>query len=165
MARVKKKAGAATAAIALLQGAETSFRVYEYEHTEGETNFGAEAAQKLGRSPEQVFKTLMITHDKDYAVCVVPVAGKLSMKAAAAALGWKSAKMASPDVAERRTGYVVGGISPLGQKMVHPTLVDETAQLFDTILVSAGRRGLDIELAPDALVSLTSGVYADIAAS
>ncbi|WP_237232683.1 Cys-tRNA(Pro) deacylase [Rothia nasisuis] len=165
MARAKKKAGAATAAIALLQGAGTSFRVCEYEHTEGETNFGAEAAQKLGRSPEQVFKTLMITHDNDYAVCVVPVGGRLNVKAAAAALGWKSAKMAAPDVAERRTGYVVGGISPLGQKMVHPTLVDETAQLFDTILVSAGRRGLDIELAPDALVSLTSGIYADIAAS
>lgn len=164
VAKAKKK-GAATAALALLQQAGTAFEVREYEHVDGETNFGLEAAEKLGRSPEQVFKTLMITHEKDFAVCVVPVGGKLNVKAAAAALGWKSAKMAAPDVAEKRTGYVVGGISPLGQKTAHPTLVDETAQLFDTILVSGGRRGLDVELAADDLVALTQGAYADIAAA
>ena len=160
MAKAKKK-GAATAALALLQQTGTAFEVREYEHVNGETNFGLEAAEKLGRSPEQVFKTLMITHEKDFAVCVVPVGGKLNVKAAAAALGWKAA----PDVAEKRTGYVVGGISPLGQKTAHPTLVDETAQLFDTILVSGGRRGLDVELAADDLVALTQGAYADIAAA
>lgn len=163
MAKAKKK-GAATAAVALLQETGTAFELREYEHVDGETNFGLEAAQKLGRSPEQVFKTLMIGFENQFAICVVPVGGKLNVKAAAASLGWKSAKLAAPAVAEKRTGYVVGGISPLGQKMAHPTLVDETAQLFDTILVSGGRRGLDVELAADDLLALTAGSYADIAA-
>ncbi|WP_237202584.1 Cys-tRNA(Pro) deacylase [Rothia endophytica] len=161
----KKKSAAATAALAVLQDAGVHFEVREYEHTAGETNFGVEAAQKLGRSPEQVFKTLMIHHEKDFAVCVVPVGGKLNLKAAAAALGWKTAMMADPAVAQKRTGYVVGGISPLGQKISHPTLVDESAQLFDTVLVSGGKRGLDVELTGDNLVEVTAGSYADIAAS
>lgn len=164
MAKNKKKAGASTAAVALLQESGVAFDLREYEHVEGETQFGLEAAQKLGRSPEQVFKTLMINHDRDFAVCVVPVGGKLNVKAAAAQLGWKNAKMADPKVAEKRTGYVVGGISPLGQKTAHPTLVDESAQLFDTVLVSGGRRGLDVELSANDLVKLTGGSYADIAA-
>ena len=88
----------------------------EYEHVEGVTSFGEEAAKNLGASEEQVFKTLLIVHEKDFAVAIVPVSGKLNIKAAAAALGWKSASMCDPKVAERRTGYVVGGISPLGQK-------------------------------------------------
>lgn len=161
----KKKSAAATAALAVLQDAGVHFEVREYEHTAGETNFGVETAQKLGRSPEQVFKTLMIHHEKDFAVCVVPVGGKLNLKAAAAALGWKTTMMADPAVAQKRTGYVVGGISPLGQKISHPTLVDESAQLFDTVLVSGGKRGLDVELTGDDLVAVTAGSYADIAAS
>ncbi|MBM7050684.1 Cys-tRNA(Pro) deacylase [Rothia sp. ZJ1223] len=159
----KKKAGAATAAISLLTKQGIDFQVLEYEHEDGNTNFGVEAAQKLGRDPEQVYKTLMINHDKDYAVAIVPVDGKLNLKNAAAALGWKSAKLANPAVAQKRTGYVVGGISPLGQKVAHPTLLDEGAQLFDTVLVSGGKRGCDVELAPTDLLTLTSGQYADIA--
>ncbi len=114
------KKGASTAAVALLKETKTPFEIREYEHVEGETSFGLEAAQKLGANPEQVFKTLLIVHDKDFAVAVVPVSGQLNLKAAAHALGWKSASMCDPKVAERRTGYVVGGISPLGQKTPSP---------------------------------------------
>lgn len=159
-----KKSGAATAAVALLTETNTPFQMREYEHTEGVTSFGAEAAKNLGASEEQVFKTLLIVHEKEFAVAIVPVSGKLNVKAAAAALGWKNASMCDPKVAERRTGYVVGGISPLGQKTPSPTLLDESAKLFDTIMVSGGKRGLDVELAPDDLLKLTNGKYADIRA-
>ena len=140
-----KKSGAATAAVALLTETNTPFQMREYEHTEGVTSFGEEAAKNLGASEEQVFKTLLIVHEKEFAVAIVPVSGKLK-------------------VAERRTGYVVGGISPLGQKTPSPTLLDESAQLFDIIMVSGGKRGLDVELAPDDLLKLTNGKYADIRA-
>lgn len=160
----KKSVTGSTAAVVALQQAGIDFAERPYEHQAGETAFGVEAAEKLGRAAEQVFKTLMIHHDKDFAVCVVPVAGKLNLKAAAAALGWKAAKLADPAVAEKRTGYVVGGISPIGQKTAHPTLLDETAQLFDTVLVSGGKRGFDVELAPDDLLHVVQGKYADIAA-
>ncbi len=159
----KKKASASTAAIALLREKGISFEILEYEHAEGNKNFGAEAAEKLGRDPRQVYKTLMVNHDKEYAVAVVPVSRKLSVKAVATALGWKSAQLADPAVAQRRSGYVVGGISPLGQKIAHPTILDASAQNFATILVSGGKRGCDIELSPADLLSLTSGRYADIA--
>lgn len=125
--------------------------------------FGAEAAAKLGRDPDQVYKTLMITHDGQFALGVVPVAGKLDMKAAAAAMGWKSASMADPAVAQKRTGYVVGGISPLGQKTPVTVLLDSGAQAFETVLVSGGKRGFDVELAPADLLSVTGGRYAPIA--
>lgn len=164
MAKKKKKGAAATAALQVLEEAGVTYEVREYAHQDGEKAFGLEAAAALGRSEDQVFKTLMIHHEKEYAVCVVPVAGKLSLKAAAAALGWKSATMADPSVAEKRSGYVVGGISPLGQKTPHVTVLDETARLFPTILVSGGKRGLDIELTPDDLLALAQGKYADIAA-
>lgn len=165
MAKKKKQAHGSTAAVKALTEAGVAFETLEYVHEDGATNFGAEAAASLGRDPEQVFKTLMVNHDKDFAICVVPVAGKLNLKAAAAALGWKSASMADPAVAEKRTGYVVGGISPLGQKTAHPTLLDESAQLFETVLVSGGKRGLDVELSPADLLKLTGGSYAAIAAS
>jgi Cys-tRNA(Pro)/Cys-tRNA(Cys) deacylase len=93
----------------------------------------------------------------------VPVAGKLDLKALASAIGGKRAEMADPKLAERRTGYVVGGISPIGQKTPHPTVLDETAELFDTIFVSGGRRGFDIELAPSDLITVTDGMIAAIA--
>ena len=99
-----KKSGAATAAVALLTETNTPFQMREYEHVEGVTSFGEEAAKNLGASEEQVFKTLLIVHEKDFAVAIVPVSGKLNIKAAAAALGWKSASMCDPKVAERRTG-------------------------------------------------------------
>lgn len=165
VAKKKKNSSGATAALIALDNARISYIERAYEHQDGEKSFGAEAAEKLGRSSEQVFKTLMVSQEKDFAVCIVPVGTKLNLKAAAAALGWKSAKMAYPSLAEKRTGYVVGGISPLGQKIAHRTLLDETAQLFDTILVSGGKRGLDVELAPDDLLTLVDGTYAAIAAA
>src|SRR5699024_10020976 len=123
--------------------------------------YGLEAAQVLGVPPEQVFKTLMTTVDGTLTVAVVPVTGTLDLKALAHVLGGKKAAMADKHDAERATGYVVGGISPLGQKAPHPTVIDETVWLFDTVLVSGGRRGLDVELAPDDLVRLTAATVAD----
>ena len=109
-----------------------------------------------------MFKTLLADVDGRLVVGIVPVTGKLDLKALATAVGGKKAVMADAAVAERRTGYVVGGISPIGQKTVHPTVLDETAELWDTVFVSGGRRGLDLELAPADLVRATSAVIADI---
>ena len=117
---------------------------------------------KKGASTAAV--TLLIVHDKDFAVAVVPVSGQLNLKAAAHALGWKSASMCDPKIAERRTGYVVGGISPLGQKTPSPTLLDASAEQYRTIMVSGGKRGLDIELSPADLLKLTGGNYAPLRA-
>ncbi|WP_270238284.1 Cys-tRNA(Pro) deacylase [Rothia kristinae] len=161
MAKKKQQHGS-TAAVRALTEAGVAFTELPYEHEEG-AGFGAEAAAKLGRDPDQVYKTLMITHDGQFALGVVPVAGKLDMKAAAAAMGWKSASMADPAVAQKRTGYVVGGISPLGQKTPVTVLLDSGAQAFETVLVSGGKRGFDVELAPADLLSVTGGRYAPIA--
>lgn len=139
------------------------FVAHAYEHDPANTNFGLEAASALDLDPEQVFKTLLADVDGSLVVGIVPVTGKLDLKALAAAVGGKKAEMADPKLAERRTGYVVGGISPIGQKMAHPTVLDETAELFDTIFVSGGRRGLDLELAPADLVRITNGTIAAIA--
>ena len=117
----------------------------------------------LGIPPEQVYKTLLAEVDGALTVAVVPVAGKLDLKALAAAVGGKRAAMADPAAAERATGYVVGGISPLGQRSALRTVVDETVVLYDTVYVSGGRRGLDVGLAPDDLVALTGATLADIA--
>jgi len=157
-----------TPATVALIAAGIAFSEHGYEHDPAAANFGREAAEALASStavePDRVFKTLLAEVDGRLVVGVVPVTGKLDLKALAAAVGGKKAKMADPAVAERRTGYVVGGISPIGQKSVHPTVVDETAQLWDTVFVSGGRRGLDIELAPDDLVRVTGAVVAAIAA-
>ncbi|MDN5640750.1 Cys-tRNA(Pro) deacylase [Rothia kristinae] len=161
MAKKKQQHGS-TAAVRALTEAGVAFTELPYEHEEG-AGFGAEAAAKLGRDPDQVYKTLMITHDGQFALGVVPVAGKLDMKAAAAAMGWKSASMADPAVAQKRSGYVVGGISPLGQKTPVTVLLDSGAQAFETVLVSGGKRGFDVELAPADLLSVTGGRYAPIA--
>jgi len=136
--------------------------VYEHDAS-SPVGYGLEAAQVLGIPPEQVYKTLMVTVDGALTVAVVPVTGMLDLKALAQAVGGKKASMADRSAAERATGYVVGGISPLGQKSAHPTVVDETVWLFDTVFVSGGRRGLDVELAPDDLVRLTDATVADIA--
>jgi len=127
------------------------------------TDFGREAADALGVEPDRVFKTLLADVDGRLVVGIVPVTGKLDLKALAAAVGGKKAVMADPAVAERKTGYVVGGISPIGQKTAHPTVLDETAELWDTVFVSGGRRGLDLELAPADLVRATGATLADIA--
>lgn len=161
MARAKAAAG--TPATVALTAAGIPFAAHPYEHDPAATSFGLEAAEALGVEPDRVFKTLLAETDLGLVVGVVPVTGMLDLKALAAAVGAKRATMADPAVAERRTGYVVGGISPIGQKTAHPTVVDETAQLFDTVFVSGGKRGFDIELAPDDLLAATGGSYAGIA--
>lgn len=162
MAKPKQPTG--TPALVALERAGVAHTVHPYDHDAGNgVGYGLEAAQVLGIPAEQVYKTLLADVDGALTVAVVPVAGKLDLKALAAAVGGKKAAMAKPVDAERATGYVVGGISPLGQKTALPTVVDETVYLFDQVYVSGGRRGLDVGLAPDDLVTLTSAVVADIA--
>jgi len=151
-----------TPATVALAAAGIRFTAHSYDHDPATTNFGLEAASALELDPEQVFKTLLADVDGALVVGIVPVTGKLDLKALAAAVGGKKAEMADPKLAERRTGYVVGGISPIGQKNAHPTVLDETAELYDTIFVSGGRRGLDIEIAPADLVRATGAVIAPI---
>ena len=151
-----------TPATVALTAAGIPFTAHEYAHDAGNTNFGLEAADLLGLDPDQVFKTLMADVDGRLVVAIVPVSGKLDLKALAAAVGGKKAEMADPKLAEKRTGYVVGGISPIGQKITHETVLDETAELYDTVFVSGGRRGFDIELAPADLVRATNAVVAEI---
>jgi Cys-tRNA(Pro)/Cys-tRNA(Cys) deacylase len=153
-----------TPATVALRTAGIAFTEHAYAHDPANTNFGLEAASALGIDPDRVFKTLLADVDGRLVVGIVPVTGKLDLKRLAAAAGGKRAVMADPAVAERRTGYVVGGISPIGQKTAHPTVIDETAQLYDTVFVSGGRRGFDLELAPADLAAVTDGVFADIAA-
>lgn len=154
---------AGTPATVALTAAGIPFTAHSYEHDPANTNFGLEAAEALQLDADQVFKTLLVDVDGQLVVGIVPVTGKLDLKALASAVGGKRAEMADPKLAERRTGYVVGGISPIGQKMPHPTVLDETAELYDTIFVSGGRRGLDLELAPADLVAITSATIAAIA--
>ncbi len=151
-----------TPATVALTAAGIPFTPHAYEHDAANTNFGLEAAAALQLDPEQVFKTLLADVDGVLTVAIVPVTGKLDLKALASAVGGKKAEMADPKVAERKTGYVVGGISPIGQKTRHTTVLDETAELFDTIFVSGGKRGFDIELAPANLLAITGGVVAAI---
>ncbi|MET0725436.1 MAG: Cys-tRNA(Pro) deacylase [Leifsonia sp.] len=152
-----------TPATLALTAAGIAFTPHVYDHDPRSTNFGMEAAEKLGLDPERVFKTLVAEVDGALVVAVVPVVGMLDLKALAAAVGGSRAQMADPKVAERKSGYVVGGISPIGQKTPLTMVVDETAILFDTVFVSGGRRGFDIELAPDALAGVTAAIFAPIA--
>ncbi len=156
-------AATGTPATVALTTAGIPFTAHAYEHDPANTNFGLEAASALRLDPDQVFKTLLADVDGALVVGIVPVTGKLDLKALAAAVGGKKAEMADPKLAERRTGYVVGGISPIGQKNTHRTVLDETAELYDTVFVSGGRRGLDIEIAPGDLVLVTQAIVADIA--
>ena len=156
-------ASAGTPATVALTRAGVAFTAHAYEHDPRTAAYGLEAAEKLGIDPDRVFKTLLANVDGALAVGIVPVAQQLDLKALAQALGGKRAEMADPAVAERRTGYVVGGISPIGQKTALPTVLDESAILYETILVSGGRRGLDLELVPDDLLAVTAGRYAPIA--
>lgn len=155
--------GAGTPATAALAAAGVAFTVHPYDHDPAAPSYGAEAAEALGLPPEQVFKTLLVDTGSGLAVAVVPVAGSLDLKGVASALGVKKVAMADPSAAERATGMVLGGISPVGQKRALPTVVDETVHLFDVVYVSGGRRGLDVGLSPDDLVRLTSATVADIA--
>ncbi|MFJ4170335.1 Cys-tRNA(Pro) deacylase [Paenarthrobacter sp. NPDC089714] len=158
----KRTASQGTPATAALTAAGVPFVAHPYAHDPSAASYGLEAAEVLGMDPARVFKTLMVEVEGRLAVGIVPVSGNLDLKAVAGALGSKKAAMADPKAAERRTGYVLGGISPLGQRQPSPTVLDESAFAFDTILVSGGRRGLDLELSPADLVRLTQAVTARI---
>ena len=152
-----------TPATNLLTSKGVDFKAHEYLHDPNSTSFGLEAAEKLGVDPNRVFKTLIANVDENFAVAIVPVNQQVSLKSLARTLGAKRAVMADPAAAARLTGYVVGGISPLGQKRLLSTVIDESAKEFETILVSGGRRGFDIELSPQDLAQLLSAVFAEIA--
>ena len=152
-----------TPAVIALTKAGIAHTLHEYDHDPRATSYGLEAAEALGLDPEQVFKTLLVEVDGKLAVGVVPVGKQLDLKAIAAAAGGKKAVMADPAAAERTTGYVVGGISPIGQKRALPTVVDSTATDHPTVYVSGGRRGFDIGLSPADLNTVTKARTAAIA--
>jgi len=155
-----------TPATEALVNAGVKFVLHPYDHDPGSTAYGDEAAQALGVDPLRIFKTLVIdigATRPELAVAVLPVGTQLDLKTFAAALGAKKASMADKDQVTRSTGYVLGGVSPVAQKVSLPTLIDETAQLWDTILVSAGKRGLQVELSPNDLADVVSASFADIA--
>lgn len=158
----RREPSAGTPATTALSRAGVAFDVHPYDHDPAAASYGLEAAAALSVPPAQVFKTLLVTGERGLAVGVVPVDRQLDLKAVAAALGLKKVTMAQPADAERSSGYVVGGISPVGQKRALPTVLDESALAFDRVYVSGGRRGLDISLAPADLVTITSAVVAPI---
>ncbi len=168
MARKKQQQpqGGGTPALLALSAAGVGFVLHPYAHDPGGgAGYGEEAAQALGLDPARVLKTLMTVVDGRLTTAIVPVAGRLDLKALARATGGSRAAMAEVVAAERATGYVAGGISPLGQRRVHPTVLDVSALGFPTVFVSAGRRGLDVELAPADLVAITSAITAPIGRS
>lgn len=158
-----RMAGRGTPATVLLERHRVAHELHVYEHGDGAA-YGPEAAERLGLDPARVFKTLVAEVDGALTVGVVPVTGSLDLKALAAAVGGKRARMADVAAAERATGYVAGGISPLGQRRRLPTVLDASAQALDTLFCSAGRRGLEVELAPGDLLRLTAARYAPISA-
>jgi Cys-tRNA(Pro)/Cys-tRNA(Cys) deacylase len=162
-------ARAATPAIAALLAAQVPHEVLQYKHDPRNESFGEEAVEELGQiegvNPEQVFKTLVIALPKGLAVAVIPVPSKLSLKAAAAALGVSKATMADRAAAQQSTGYVIGGISPFGQRKPLPTVVDASALRWDRVLCSAGKRGWDVVVHPQDLIRLTKAVTAEIRAA
>lgn len=163
--RGKASAGA-TPAVTLLTRLAIPFTAHHYDHDPGVASFGREAAEELGVDPARVFKTLVVDLSagggRGLGVTVLPVEGRLDLKAAGAAFGVKKVALADSAAAERSSGYVVGGISPLGQRTVLPTVLEETALLHDTIYVSGGARGFDVELAPTDLVAALSATTAPL---
>lgn len=157
-------AGRGTTATIALERARIPFTVHEYDHDPRHASYGLEAVSALGADPSRVFKTLVAEVDGRLTVGVVPVERQLDLKALAAAAGGKRAKMAEVADAERATGYVAGGISPLGQRKRLPVIIDESALAASTIYCSAGRRGLEIELAPADLIRAAGATVAAIAA-
>ncbi|WP_205528416.1 Cys-tRNA(Pro) deacylase [Desertimonas flava] len=158
-----------TPAVVALEAAGIAFTLHQFDHDPSVRDYGREAADAIGADHDQVFKTLLVlTYSSDGAgkpaVAIVPVSCQLSLKLAGAAFRTKRVEMCDPSLAERTTGYVVGGISPLGQRKRLPTAIDETAELWDTIYVSGGRRGLDIGVAPADLVQLLDAVVAPLTA-
>ncbi|MDO3721453.1 Cys-tRNA(Pro) deacylase [Marinobacter sp. chi1] len=149
-----------TPGINALKKAGVAFRVHEYEHDPDSQSYGLEAAQKMNVEPARVFKTLVVLVDgKSMAVGIVPVKAQLSLKQIAKATSGKKATMADPKAVERSTGYILGGVSPLGQKRPLKTFIDQSAESFETIFVSAGRRGLEIELSPQDLGALLNAAF------
>jgi Cys-tRNA(Pro)/Cys-tRNA(Cys) deacylase len=157
----RKGAGGTPATVALTR-AGVPFTLHPYDHDPRADSFGLEAAEALGVPPERVFKTLLAEAGGRLVVGVVPVTGQLDLKALARAVGAPKAVMADPAAAERSTGYVVGGISPVGQKRALTTVVDDSASAHGTVFVSGGRRGLDLELAPADLLRVTGATTAPI---
>ncbi|HEQ3588740.1 Cys-tRNA(Pro) deacylase [Vibrio harveyi] len=154
-----------TPAINLAKKKKVSHTIHQYEHDPRADSYGLEAAEVLGQDPKKVFKTLLFClngEPKNLVVAIIPVDQKLNLKLAAKAAKGKKADMADPEIAQKTTGYVVGGISPLGQKKALPTFLHESATQQETICVSAGKRGLEIELAPKDLLSLTRGQFAPL---
>ena len=158
-----RRSAAGTPATVALTRAGIAFTVHAYDHDPAAPSYGLEAAEALALDPATVFKTLLADVDGTLVVGVVPVAGQLDLKALAAAVGGKKATMADPAVAERVTGYVVGGISPIGQKRRLPTVLDSSADALEQVYVSGGRRGLDVGLSPGDLQRVTGATSAPIA--
>lgn len=154
-----------TPAVRELEAAGVHFTRHEYERGELLHDFGREAAERLGFDPDRVFKTLLVAAHDQQAVAIVQVSAHLSLKAVGAALGVKRVEMCDPVLAEKTTGYVVGGISPFGQRKRLVTIIDEIATVFDTIYVSGGKRGFDIGIAPNDLIRVLDAIVADIAAT
>lgn len=154
-----------TPAINLAKKKKVTYTIHQYDHDPSHDSYGLEAVEALGQDPKKVFKTLLFCLNgvaKDLAVAVIPVDQKLNLKLAAKAAKGKKAEMANPEIAQKTTGYVVGGISPLGQKKALPTFIHSSAEPQETICVSAGKRGLEIELAPSDLAKLTRAQFVDL---
>jgi Cys-tRNA(Pro)/Cys-tRNA(Cys) deacylase len=164
MAKRAKQGSSGTPAIVALEQAGVEFALHAYHHDPaGTLGYGLEAAGAIGVAAERVFKTLVARVDRDLVIAVVPVDGSLDLKALARSVAGKRAAMAEPAAAQRATGYVAGGISPLGQRQRLRTVIDSLAREHPSIYVSAGRRGLDVELAPEALIRLLDAAVAPIA--
>ena len=151
-----------TPATKLLKANKIDFSIHEYEHDANAKSFGLEAAEKLNLRVEEVFKTLLVTDEKNYFVAILPVHHQLNLKKVAQAVGAKKLKMSDPKDAERLTGYLVGGISPVGQKKRLKTVIDQSAVQLEKLYVSGGKRGLDIGLKPQDLAKGLSATFADV---
>ena len=151
-----------TPATKLLKANKIDFSIHEYEHDANAKSFGLEAAEKLNLRVEEVFKTLLVTDEKNYFVAILPVHHQLNLKKVAQAVGAKKLKMSDPKDAERLTGYLVGGISPVGQKKRLKTVIDQSAVQLEKLYVSGGKRGLDIGLKPQDLAKVLSATLADV---
>jgi Cys-tRNA(Pro)/Cys-tRNA(Cys) deacylase len=151
-----------TPATKILKANKIDFSIHEYEHDANAKSFGLEAAEKLNLRVEEVFKTLLVTDEKNYFVAILPVHHQLNLKKVAQAVGAKKLKMSDPKDAERLTGYLVGGISPVGQKKRLKTVIDQSAQQLEKLYVSGGKRGLDIGLKPQDLAKVLSATFVDV---
>ena len=151
-----------TPATKLLKANKIDFSIHEYEHDANAKSFGLEAAEKLNLRVEEVYKTLLVTDEKNYFVAILPVHHQLNLKKVAQAVGAKKLKMSDPKDAERLTGYLVGGISPVGQKKRLKTVIDQSAVQLEKLYVSGGKRGLDIGLKPQDLAKVLSATFADV---